>query len=771
MATTELKVKIDAAINAEGTLKALRELKQLQKETVAGSDDFKKIQARINDIGDATKTAKGQSEDWIDALASAGGPIGALGRGLDTMTSSTNKFGLALKATGIGLIVGLVGLLVKAFSENEKAMKKLEPIMIAFEQILGGIFTALEPVFDAFVDLAIKAMPLVTKAIKVVYVSISTLLQSLGKVASAISKLFSGDFTGAWEDAKSSVMDFSKTYEDTAKKFDEGAAETTKTQKKNLKEQSDARQKFLETQKAIFAQEEKDRQANLDKAKAIAMSSAKTEEEKLAIEKKYALDSFNSKKKLLDDQAALYPKGAKEYKEFQSQLTALDAEYLNKKTEFRNKDKELAQKAFQDEVKASQDANKEKIADLTNTYTLLKEKYGENSKEARTAQDEIFKSQAEGLANERKLYENKKELTKEEVARLGEIKQAEENLTVAKELENIKRTKNDLDTLVKKNETEKAARDVDFQNRMNAAALDLELQGKILADKKAADEKYYAEQLVLLQGQDEKIAELNAKRLEDQTKYVEDEKALEQRRVAAKLSTLDNIISIVGAESAVGRAALVAKQILLAKELIMEAKKTITFSTLKASEATVATAAGAAKTAAVGFPQNIPLLIAYAAQAAGIISAIVSAVRGAKSAASAVGSGDSGGGGGTPAAAPTQGTAVPAPRGMATGGLVRGPGGGKSDLIPAMLSNGESVINAASTAMFAPILSAINTIGGGRSFADGGLAIAGVNQSQSLTSLTSQMNSNMAPIKTYVVASDMTNQQMLDRSIKDRSTL
>jgi hypothetical protein len=33
------------------------------------------------------------------------------------------------------------------------------------------------------------------------------------------------------------------------------------------------------------------------------------------------------------------------------------------------------------------------------------------------------------------------------------------------------------------------------------------------------------------------------------------------------------------------------------------------------------------------------------------------------------------------------------------------------------------------------------------------------------------MTGNMAPIKTYVVASDMTNQQMLDRSIKDRSTL
>lgn len=106
---------------------------------------------------------------------------------------------------------------------------------------------------------------------------------------------------------------------------------------------------------------------------------------------------------------------------------------------------------------------------------------------------------------------------------------------------------------------------------------------------------------------------------------------------AARRMGLDNLIAISGAESAVGRAALIAKQILAAKELFMEAKKTITFATLKASEATVATAAGAAKTAAIGFPQNIPFLIAYAVQAAGIIGAIVSAVRGAKKAAGGVG--------------------------------------------------------------------------------------------------------------------------------------
>jgi hypothetical protein len=63
---------------------------------------------------------------------------------------------------------------------------------------------------------------------------------------------------------------------------------------------------------------------------------------------------------------------------------------------------------------------------------------------------------------------------------------------------------------------------------------------------------------------------------------------------------------------------------------------------MKAAEAGVDTSAGFAKTAAAGFPQNIPLLLAFAGQAVGIFSAIKSAVKAAKGTTKGVG----GGGGG-----------------------------------------------------------------------------------------------------------------------------
>ncbi|MFZ4412453.1 MAG: hypothetical protein ACOYOV_05155 [Bacteroidales bacterium] len=56
---------------------------------------------------------------------------------------------------------------------------------------------------------------------------------------------------------------------------------------------------------------------------------------------------------------------------------------------------------------------------------------------------------------------------------------------------------------------------------------------------------------------------------------------------------------------------------------------------------------------------------------------------------------------------------APKPQSFSTGGSVFGPGSGTSDSIPAYLSNGESVNNSLSSAMFAPLYSALNRAGGG----------------------------------------------------------
>ena len=94
----------------------------------------------------------------------------------------------------------------------------------------------------------------------------------------------------------------------------------------------------------------------------------------------------------------------------------------------------------------------------------------------------------------------------------------------------------------------------------------------------------------------------------------------------------------------------------------------------------VAISSGIKASVGVPFPKN---LIAIASTISQVLSGVATAIRTVKSAK------------------------------FATGGLVTGSGSSTSDSIHAQLSNGESVLTANATSMFAPALSAFNQIGGG----------------------------------------------------------
>ena len=122
------------------------------------------------------------------------------------------------------------------------------------------------------------------------------------------------------------------------------------------------------------------------------------------------------------------------------------------------------------------------------------------------------------------------------------------------------------------------------------------------------------------------------------------EKFTAQRKKQLINEGLDAIVSAAGQETAIGKAVFIAKQAMLVKEQIADARATLSKITLRASAAGVDVASGAAKSAsALPFPANIPLIIGFAAQAAGIFSSIKSAVNAAKGSASKMGA--SGGGG------------------------------------------------------------------------------------------------------------------------------
>jgi hypothetical protein len=240
----DVEVNLNVNNNVQGSIAELKKLKKQLKDTEVGTEAFKNLYNQIDDLEDKIKSAKNTSSDWVDSLAMAGGPIGSLGTALNSVKVATQSFSGALKASGIGLLVSLIGGLVAAFNDSEKATKKLQPLLNGLEKIFNGVYAAVEPLFNVLIDFATSALPLVSKAMQTVYGSVTAVVQSLGSLGSAVFKFVKGDFSGAWQEAKASVTDFGKNYDDAIKRFSEGSKELTKTEKEEL----DKRNKLKEEQ-------------------------------------------------------------------------------------------------------------------------------------------------------------------------------------------------------------------------------------------------------------------------------------------------------------------------------------------------------------------------------------------------------------------------------------------------------------------------------------------------------------------------------------------
>lgn len=346
-----VEVDLQVKSNIQGSISELKALKRQLKDTAAGSAEFKALYNQIDDLEDKIKSSKNASSDWIDSLEQAGGPIGALGASLNRAKVATQSFGGALKATGIGLIVSLVAGLAAAFNDNEKAQKKLQPLLTSLQKIFQGVYSVVEPLFFTLVDLATKALPYVSDAFKVVYSSVTAVFQSLGKLGSAVSKLISGDFKGAWNDAKSSVTSFSKNFNDAKNRYEKGSNELTKTEKENASKRAEALEKENEKKKAA---EEKRLEAVKEHNKKL-----KEEREKAAQEERdffIGIDNVQREQRV----AAALQKAEDDAKVLSDATAVADA--LNAAQEEKeNKALERKKKAAEDEV-AFQKAKDEAIA-------------------------------------------------------------------------------------------------------------------------------------------------------------------------------------------------------------------------------------------------------------------------------------------------------------------------------------------------------------------------------------------------------------------------
>lgn len=175
------------------------------------------------------------------------------------------------------------------------------------------------------------------------------------------------------------------------------------------------------------------------------------------------------------------------------------------------------------------------------------------------------------------------------------------------------------------------------------------------------------------QREGETIEEFNLRKLQLERDHQQSKKEVGEKEIEVERGKYEAISGMIGATAQVAEAF---------SEHSKGIAKTSKFLALAeiAINTGVAIAAGIKQAQSVQFPAN---LAAIATTVTTILANVASAIKTVKSAK------------------------------FASGGLVTGSGSETSDSIPARLSNGESVMTASATRMFAPALSAFNQIGGG----------------------------------------------------------
>ena len=514
-----------------------------------------------------------------------------------------------MKAAGIGLIISALTGLKEVFSQNQKVVDVFSTAFETFSIVANQVVTAVINVYEAIAKSSENFNGLGKVLGGLITLGINPL-----KLGFFAIKLALQNAQLAWEESF-----FGDKDPETIKRLNEGIKETSK----NIKEIA------VDTLNAG-----KDIATNLGDAIGEVANIGKVAGEELGkVSVKAALETAKTNVQLKNSAelaAAQQSRLVEQYDRQAEQLRQVRDEERNTVAERKEANDKLL------EVLAEQEAAMLKQADLQ-VAAAQSELNKNNTIEAQVAlidalaNKEGVLAQVEGLRSEQKA--NDLALDREQIELTNSKGESESRLSIERKRFNAEQITDELARL-------EALKEIDLLEAEQETA---RLQA--IVDNANAETQAKVDAQIALDEFTELSRQTNLTR---DTEITEAQTALEQKKTAAKQKAVDDAIALAGAESKIGKALFLLKQGLALKEMIMEAKKTIAFGSIAAAKSGVAVAEGTAQTAKVGFPQNIPLLIGYAAQAAGIISAITSATGKAKSAASALGGG--GGGISTPSA-------------------------------------------------------------------------------------------------------------------------
>lgn len=247
------------------------------------------------DDKDAKKVVK-ELDKGLDGLDKG---AATAGKGVGGISKAFKGLGVAIKAAGIGLVIAAFAKLSEIFMQNQKVANgfntAFEAVSIAFNDFVNFIVNnggAVVDFFKAIFENPLESVKALGQSIKANIIErFESFLDTLGFLASAVKKVFSGDFKGALEDVKAAgkeSIDVLTGINNTVDKTTEFVTKTAEAVKNYATETINAAKANVELNRAAeigLAQnrlliEQFDRQAELQRQ--IRDDESKTIEERIA---------------------------------------------------------------------------------------------------------------------------------------------------------------------------------------------------------------------------------------------------------------------------------------------------------------------------------------------------------------------------------------------------------------------------------------------------------------------------------------------------------
>jgi hypothetical protein len=815
MAFKEFKVKVGVdGTEVDTTIKTLEgfntqigDLQAKLSKLDLGSEEYKKTEKEIRRTEKALQSAKDANKGWLDTIATAPGLVGTFGQSLQGVGKAFGNIGMAIKTSLIGLLATIIAAVVEKLKSFDGVMDPLNKVLDIWSATMGKLANLILPAVAAVVEVVAEGLVKLVNLFSSGSDSGSKFgdilsdmadrtndlddataeyqyQQSLSNAALAEAREVAADSTKSMKERKQAVLDAAAIEERTAKEGKRIALEKarlmaqqmaidmdlTTTEIDNLKKADSARLKSFITQqlqnKALNGEKKDALLQQLAQINEIDAASSKIgkktaatlkglDNEAAAAQKEAAQKALDATKNRLNAQIELEKNKVdtdeKLLKELLEKKDALENKGTKKSKEELDLQKQNREKAVADAVKSDSDTadakakklkeDQQKIDDeyiksvkqkdaneLTAAEILLEEKkrlFGEESKEFKAQQDVINAIKQKAIQDEITAIGLKKEQTDADKQRLIELGFENQKLTNQITANNQAQVDSDK----KKLEDQANAK---LKNDMDALEYEL---AKTETDYARKIEILDAENLLLKEDFDKKIALAGTD--VEKKKTLELEYTKKKDELGKKREDIDN----KEYENRVAIAQGTANMLSALSDLV--GKDTLAGKALGISAALINTYVGASE--AIKQKSTLPSPFDVIAKVVNVATVIATGLKTVQAI----------------TAVQVPDADVPEVRiRKALGGVLSGPSHAMGGIATPFgeLEGGEYVINKTATQLYRPELDKINGLGGNVDYQQSGF--------------NGNISTTQQPIiKTYVVASEMSSQQEMDRTIKDRSKI